>query len=152
MERYERKNKGNPQRTPRSRFTMFPSLRGEMDWWNIDLHLLSLFPQKYARIMGGIEEEGQAIQSQQMEEKEAHIVASSRRKKGYSYPSPSKNMIVGVTYTSSFRSQTDFFRPRPPFFGQKSGPPYWQVAPLESATGPAFSGPPKLAEISKQKW
>jgi hypothetical protein len=32
MERYERKNKGNPQRTPRSGFTMFPSLRGKMDW------------------------------------------------------------------------------------------------------------------------
>jgi hypothetical protein len=31
MEKYERKNKGNPQRTPRSRSTIFPSLRGEMD-------------------------------------------------------------------------------------------------------------------------
>jgi hypothetical protein len=32
---------------------------------NMDLDLLSLFPQKYARIMGGMNEEGQAIQSQQ---------------------------------------------------------------------------------------
>jgi hypothetical protein len=28
---------------------------------NIDLDLLSLFPQKYARIMGGMEEGGQAL-------------------------------------------------------------------------------------------
>jgi hypothetical protein len=28
---------------------------------NIDLDLLSLFPRKYARIMGGIEEGGQAL-------------------------------------------------------------------------------------------
>jgi hypothetical protein len=33
MKRYEKKNKENPQRTPKSRFTMFPSLRGKMDWW-----------------------------------------------------------------------------------------------------------------------
>jgi hypothetical protein len=31
MEIYERKKKGNPQRTPTSRSTMFPSLREEMD-------------------------------------------------------------------------------------------------------------------------
>jgi hypothetical protein len=31
---------------------------------SIDLDLLSLFPQKYARIMEGMDEEGQAIQSQ----------------------------------------------------------------------------------------
>jgi hypothetical protein len=32
---------------------------------NIDLDLLSLFPRKYVKIMEGMEEEGQAIQSQQ---------------------------------------------------------------------------------------
>ena len=32
---------------------------------NVDLDLLSLFPQRYARIMGGIERERQALQGQQ---------------------------------------------------------------------------------------
>jgi hypothetical protein len=55
MEEYERKNKGNPQRTPRSRSNRFPSLRGDFDWWKIDIDLLSLFPQEDARIIGGME-------------------------------------------------------------------------------------------------
>jgi hypothetical protein len=33
MERYGKKNKENPQRTSKSRSTMFPSLRRKMDWW-----------------------------------------------------------------------------------------------------------------------
>jgi hypothetical protein len=61
MERYERKNKGSPQRAPKSKSSMFPLLRGEMDCGNIDLDLLSLFPQKYARIIGGMEEGGKAL-------------------------------------------------------------------------------------------
>jgi hypothetical protein len=36
---------------------------------SIDLDLLSLFPQKYARIMGGMEEEGQAIKCQKWRER-----------------------------------------------------------------------------------
>jgi hypothetical protein len=61
MERYERKNKVNPQRTPRSRSTMFPSFRGEMDWWKYRSRSPLSFPQKYARIMGVTEEGGQAL-------------------------------------------------------------------------------------------
>jgi hypothetical protein len=59
MERYERKNKGNPQRTPRSRSSMSPHLEERWIGGNIGLDLLSLFPKKYARIMGGMEEGGQ---------------------------------------------------------------------------------------------
>jgi hypothetical protein len=56
MKGYERKNKGrNPQRTPRSRSNRFPSHRGERIGGKVDLDLLSLFSQRYARIMGGIE-------------------------------------------------------------------------------------------------
>jgi hypothetical protein len=44
---------------------MFPSLRGEMDWWKYRSRSPLSFPKKYARIMGGMEEERQAIQSQQ---------------------------------------------------------------------------------------
>jgi hypothetical protein len=32
-----------------------------------------------------------------MEEREAHFVPSPRRKKGYLYPPPSKNVTVGAT-------------------------------------------------------
>jgi hypothetical protein len=52
---YGRKNKGNPQRTPRSRSTMFPYLEERWIGGNIDLDILSLFPQRYERTMGGIE-------------------------------------------------------------------------------------------------
>jgi hypothetical protein len=56
MERYERKNKGkNPQRTPISRSNGFPSQRGESDWWKYRSRYPLSFPQRYARIMGGIE-------------------------------------------------------------------------------------------------
>jgi hypothetical protein len=37
-----------------------PHLEERLIGGNIDLDLLSLFPQKYARIMGGMEEGGQA--------------------------------------------------------------------------------------------
>jgi hypothetical protein len=62
MERYDRKNKGgNPQRTPRSRSKGSPHLEEKVIGGNVDLDLLSLFPQKDARIMEGMEEEGQAL-------------------------------------------------------------------------------------------
>ena len=52
----ERKNKEeNHTRTPRSRSTRFPSLRGEMAWWKCRSRSPLTFPQRYARIMGGIE-------------------------------------------------------------------------------------------------
>jgi hypothetical protein len=52
MERYERKNKGNPQRTPRSRSSMFPSLRGEMDWWKYRSRSALTFPSKRCKKYG----------------------------------------------------------------------------------------------------
>jgi hypothetical protein len=62
MERYERKNKGgNPQRTRRSRSKGSPHLEEKVIGGKIDLDLLSLFPQKDARNMGGMEEGGQAF-------------------------------------------------------------------------------------------
>jgi phage terminase small subunit len=53
---------------------------------NIDLDLLSLFLQKYARFMRGMEEEGQAIQSQQWRREKPKNMVNPRRKKGYLYP------------------------------------------------------------------
>ena len=64
----ERKNKEeNHTRSLRSRSIRFPSLRGEMIGGIVDLDLLSLFPQRYAIIMGGIDR-GQAFPRSTMEE------------------------------------------------------------------------------------
>jgi hypothetical protein len=57
MEIYERKNKGNPKRTPRSRSLCSPHLEERWISGNMDLDLLSLYHQRYERIMGGIERE-----------------------------------------------------------------------------------------------
>jgi hypothetical protein len=50
---------------------------------NVDLDLRSLFPQKDARIMEGIEEGGQAFKINNGGERSPKNVASSRRKKEY---------------------------------------------------------------------
>jgi hypothetical protein len=94
MERYERKNKGNPQRTARSRSNRSPQLEEKVIGGNVDLDLLSLFPQKDARIMGGKEEGEKAFKVN----RETQFVLSPRRKKGYLYP-PIKYVTVGVTNT-----------------------------------------------------
>ena len=47
----------------------FPHLEGRWIGGNVDLDLLSLFPQRYARIMGGNEREG-SFQGQQWWERE----------------------------------------------------------------------------------
>jgi hypothetical protein len=63
--------------------------------------LSSLFPQKYARIMGGMEEEGQAIQSQQWRREKTNSWLAQGGRRGI-YTPPSKNMTVGATYTAFF--------------------------------------------------
>jgi hypothetical protein len=59
---YERKNKEKIHKELQD-LDPLCSLYLEERWigGNIDLDLLSLFPQKYARIMGGMEEGGQAF-------------------------------------------------------------------------------------------
>jgi hypothetical protein len=61
MELYEKKNKGNLQRTQNLDPLCSPHLEENLIGRNIDLDLLSLFSQKDARIMGGMEEGGQAF-------------------------------------------------------------------------------------------
>jgi hypothetical protein len=60
---------------------------------NIDLDLLSLFPQRYARIIGGIER-GASFPRSTMRERERerkNKLTSPRRKKGAFYRSPIKS-------------------------------------------------------------
>jgi hypothetical protein len=83
MERYERKNKGNPQITPRSRFTMFSSVRGEMDWWKYRSRSPLSFSSKICKNHGRNRGERASYSMSTMKERESQFVASSRRKKGY---------------------------------------------------------------------
>jgi hypothetical protein len=94
MERYERKNKGNPQRTLRSRFTMFPSLRGEMDWWKYRSRSPLSFPSKICNNHGRNGGGRASYSRSTIEEREAQNVLSPRRKKGYLYPLP-KMTVAG---------------------------------------------------------
>jgi hypothetical protein len=87
MERYERKNNRNPQRTLRSISTMFPSLRERWIGGNIDLDLLSIFPKKYARIMGGMEEGGKALKINNGGER-SPIRAQPKEEEGVFIPHP----------------------------------------------------------------
>jgi hypothetical protein len=63
---------------------------------NIYLNLLSLFPQKYARIMGGMEEKGKAIQSQQWRREKPISWQAQGGRRGI-YTPPSKNVTVAVS-------------------------------------------------------
>jgi hypothetical protein len=81
MERYGKKNKGNPQRTPRSRSNRFPHLEEILIGGKIDLDLLSLSPQKDARDMGGMERESKLLKVNNGGEREG-VAISPRRKKG----------------------------------------------------------------------
>jgi hypothetical protein len=62
MERYERKNKGGNHKELQDLDPIgFPHKEEKAIGGNVDLDLLSLFPQKDSRSMGGMEEEGQAF-------------------------------------------------------------------------------------------
>jgi hypothetical protein len=66
MERYERKNKGGNHKELQDLDPIgFPHKEEKLIGGNVDLDILSLFPQKDSRSMGGMEEGGQATQGQQ---------------------------------------------------------------------------------------
>ena len=49
--------------TSRSRSHMFPHLEERLIGGNVDLDILSIFPQDYARIMGGIKRNSKLLKS-----------------------------------------------------------------------------------------
>jgi hypothetical protein len=118
MEKYERKNKENPHRTPRSGFTMFPSLRGEMDWWKYRSRSPLSFPSKICKNHGRNGGGRASYSKSTMEEREARFVAGSRRKKGYLYPLP-KNVTIAVP-GEDYPGQVGAEYPPPGLSGQKS--------------------------------
>jgi hypothetical protein len=65
----------------------YPYLEERWIGGSIDLDLLSLFPKKYARIMGGMEEDGQAIQSQQWRREKPKSCTAKGGRRGIYTPS-----------------------------------------------------------------
>jgi hypothetical protein len=94
---------------------------------NIDLDLLSLFPQKYARIIGGMEEGGQAFKVNNGGERNS-IRVQPKEEEGVLIPPPSKydhcSTGGGIIRVKLGR----IFRPPPPDYpgqewdAQKSAP------------------------------
>jgi hypothetical protein len=61
---------------------------------NIDLDLLSLFPQRYVRIMGGIERCASFPRSTMEEERRENVLAQGRRRGGVFIPPPIKMTVT----------------------------------------------------------
>jgi hypothetical protein len=84
MERYERKNKGGNHKELQDLDPIgSPHLEEKVIGGNVDLDLLSLFPQKDARNMEGMEEGGASFQDQQWRREKPKNMVGSRGKKGY---------------------------------------------------------------------
>ena len=60
-----------------------PHLEERLIGGNVDLDLLSLFPQKYARSMGGIKGESKLFSRSTMEEREGKNVTKVEEGEGY---------------------------------------------------------------------
>jgi hypothetical protein len=95
MERYERKNKGNPQRTPRSRLIMFPSLRGEMDWQKYRSRSPLPFPSKICKNHGRNGGGRASLQSQQWRREKPKTCSAQGGRRGIYTPPPSKMIVAG---------------------------------------------------------
>ena len=85
--RTKRKTTNEPQdRDP----TSSPHLEERLIGGNVDLDLLSLFPQKYARFMGGIKGESKLFSRSTMEEREGKNFQPKEEERGLLYPQPPK--------------------------------------------------------------
>jgi hypothetical protein len=119
-----------------------PHIEGRWIGGNIDLDLLSLLPQKYARIMGGMEEGGQAFKVNNGGERNS-FRAWLKEEEGVFIPPSSKNLTVavpGVDYPGQIGAE--YLPPPPGLFGQKSAQ---TSAPITR------SEPAEIRESSTQK-
>jgi hypothetical protein len=124
MERYERKNKGGNHKELQDLNPIgFPHKEEKVIGRNVDLDLLSLYPQKDSRSMGGMEEGGQAFKVQQWrrERKEA---SSPRGKKGAFYRSPHKNshcrpLSLESPAFGGWRLQAEAKKPSPHLYAER---------------------------------
>ena len=79
----------------------FPHLEKILIGGNVELNLLSLFPQEYARIMGGIKRKGKLFKVNNGGER----VGRTHRQMGKkgSFIGPSRKLAVAATYDRSLR-------------------------------------------------
>jgi hypothetical protein len=89
---------------------------------NIDLDLLSLFPQKDARIMGRMGREGKLFKVNNGGERNERANIQMR-KKGL-YIAPARNLTFTGTLTWKFRPWGQNFRPPYKISGPNFRPPY----------------------------
>jgi hypothetical protein len=73
-----------------------PHLEEKVIGGNVDLDLLSLFPQKDARIMGGMERKGKLFKVNNGGERVPNSCPAQGGRRGI-YTPPSKNVTVGAT-------------------------------------------------------
>jgi hypothetical protein len=96
MERYERKNKGGNHKELQDLDPIgFPHKEEKVIGGNVDLDLLSIFPQKDARIMGGMKEGGQAFKVQQWRREREKKLPAQGGRRGPFIGLPTKIAIAG---------------------------------------------------------
>jgi hypothetical protein len=89
MEGYERKNKEEIHKELQDLDPIgFPHIEEKVIGGNIDLDLLSLFPQRYARIMGGIERWASFPRSTMEGDRKENELTKEEEGEGYLYPLP----------------------------------------------------------------
>jgi hypothetical protein len=89
MEGYERKNKEKIHKELQDPDPIgSPHLEEKVIGENVDLDLLSLFPQRYARIMGGIERWTSFTRSTMEGDRGENELAQARRRGGVFIPPP----------------------------------------------------------------
>jgi hypothetical protein len=97
---------------------------------NIDLDLLSLFPQKDARNMGGMGRKGKLFKVNNGGERNGRANLQMRNK-GF-YIALARNLTVTGTLTRNFRPGGGISAPLIKFPAQISAPPLLQVAPQKT--------------------
>jgi hypothetical protein len=114
---------------------------------NVDLDVLSLFPQKYTWIIGGMEDGGQACKVNNAGERNS-ICAQPKEEEGVFIPPPLQKCDrwgnLDRLFPASdrlFLAHTGFFRPK---IWPKIRPPYRKVSPLECAGDRLFPAPDRL--------
>jgi hypothetical protein len=140
MEGYERNNKEEIHKELQDLDPLCsPHLEERWIGGNIDLDLLSLFPQKYARIMGGTEEEGK-LSISTTEERESQKHGWLKGEEGVFIGG--ENMAVGSSSKrrSAVSPATPKFRPDCPAIAKKLLSNMVQRAAGFSGLGPNFSG------------
>jgi hypothetical protein len=89
MEGYERKNKEEIHQELQDLDPIgSPHLEEKVIGGNVDLDLLSLFPQRYARIMEGIERWASFLRSTMERERGGNELTKEEEGEGYLYPLP----------------------------------------------------------------